>query len=123
MPRSCLTGLSPTWQQRWALRRRESLVELRQEAAGGGRQLLGSGGGDGRRWAARRWRGGASWFCDHAAASSVVLCRSFGMVPHLQFINSVDGVRDGVLLVLPSVVHRDKYPQCILCRVRCVAVH
>ena len=30
-----------------------------------------------------------------------------GVVPQLQFINSVDGVRDGVLLVLPSVVHRD----------------
>ena len=31
-----------------------------------------------------------------------------------QFIDSVDGVRDGVLLVLPSVVHRDRYPQCFL---------
>ena len=35
-----------------------------------------------------------------------------GVVPQLQFIDRVDGVRDGVLLVLPSVVHRDKYPQC-----------
>ena len=35
-----------------------------------------------------------------------------GVVPQLQFIDSVDGVRDGVLLVLPSVVHRDRYPQC-----------
>ena len=65
-----------------------------------------------RRWWAA-WRGGA-WTssCDHAATSSAVLCRSFGVVPQLQFIDSVDGVRDGVLLVLPSVVHRDRYPQC-----------
>ena len=34
------------------------------------------------------------------------------MVPQIQFIDRVDGVRDGVLLVLPSVVHRDRYPQC-----------
>ena len=34
------------------------------------------------------------------------------VVPQLQFIDRVDGVRDGVLLVLPSVVHRDRYPQC-----------
>ena len=76
-----------------------------------------------RRWAA--WRGGA-WTssCDHAATSSAVLCRSFGVVPQLQFIDRVDGVRDGVLLVLPSVVHRDRYPQCFLfCRVLGVAVH
>ena len=33
-------------------------------------------------------------------------------MPQLQFIHRVDGVRDGVLLVLPSVVHRDRYPQC-----------
>ena len=64
-----------------------------------------------RRWAA--WRGGAwSSSCDHAATSSAVLCRSFGVVPQIQFIDRVDGVRDGVLLVLPSVVHRDRYPGC-----------
>ena len=34
------------------------------------------------------------------------------MVPQIKFIDRVDGVRDGVLLVLPSVVHRDMYPQC-----------
>ena len=76
-----------------------------------------------QRWAA--WREGA-WTssCDHAVTSSAVLCRFFGVVPQLQFIDSVDGVRDGVLLVLPSVVHRDRYPQCFLfCRVRGVAVH
>ena len=76
-----------------------------------------------RRWAA--WRGGA-WTssCDHAVTSSAVLYRSFGVVPQLQFIDRVDGVRDGVLLVLPSVVHRDKYPQCFpFGRVRGVAVH
>ena len=40
-----------------------------------------------RRWAA--WRGGA-WTssCDHAATSSAVLCRSFVVVPQLQFIDS-----------------------------------
>ena len=79
-----------------------------------------------RRWAARRWRGGTTWFCDHAATSSAVLYRisyDVGGGASAQFIDSVDGVRDGVLLVLPSVVHRDRYPQCILCRVRCVAVH
>ena len=76
-----------------------------------------------RRWAA--WRGRA-WTssCDHAVTSSAVLCRSFGVVPQLQFIDSVDGVRDGVLLVLPSVVHRDRYPQCFpFDRVWGVAVH
>ena len=36
------------------------------------------------------------------------------MVPQIQFIDRVDGVRDGVLLVLPSVVHRDRYPKCFL---------
>ena len=61
-----------------------------------------------RRWAARRWRGGVR---DHAATSSAVLLRSW-VVPQLQFIDREDGVRDGVLLVLPSVVHRDRYPQC-----------
>ena len=50
--------------------------------------------------------------CDPSATSSAVLCRSFGVVPQLQFIDRVDGVRDGVLLVLPSVVHRDRYPGC-----------
>ena len=55
--------------------------------------------------------------CTESAATS-------GLVPQLQFIDSVDGVRDGVLLVLPSVVHRDRYPQCFPSgRVRCVAVH
>ena len=33
-------------------------------------------------------------------------------MPQIQFIDRVDGVRDGVLLVLPSVVQRDRYPQC-----------
>ena len=37
--------------------------------------------------------------------------QSFGVEPQLQFIDRVDGVRDGVLLVLPSVVHREWYPQ------------
>ena len=43
-----------------------------------------------RRWAA--WRRGA-WTssCGHAATSSAVLCRSFGVVPQLQFIDTVDG--------------------------------
>ena len=50
-------------------------------------------------------------------------CFDPGLVPQIQSIDSVDGVRDGVLLVLPSVVHRDRYPQCILCRVESVAVH
>ena len=66
-------------------------------------------------------------FCDHAATSSAVLYRisyDVGVVPQLQFIDSVDGVRDGVLLVLPSVVHRDRYPQCFLFfLVVVVAVH
>ena len=81
------------------------LVELRQEAAGGGRQWLGGGGGG--------WRlgGGGAGFCDPSATSSAVLLRSW-VVPQIQFIDRVDGVRDGVLLVLPSVVHRDRYPQC-----------
>ena len=73
----------------------------RQEAAGGGRQWLGGGGGGG---AVRR--GG-----DHAATSSAVLLRSL-VVPQIQFIDRVDGVRDGLLLVLSSVLHRDRYPQC-----------
>ena len=39
-------------------------------------------------------------------------------------IDRVDGVRDGVLLVLPSVVHRDRYPQCFsFSWVRGVAAH
>ena len=62
--------------------------------------------------------------CDPSATSSAVLCRSFGVVPQIQFIDRVDGVRDGVLLVLPSVVHRDRYPGCFsFSRVRGVAVH
>ena len=65
--------------------------------------------------------------CDHAATSSAVLYRisyDVGVVPQLQFIDRVDSVRDGVLLVLPSVVHRDRYPQCFpFGRVRGVAVH
>ena len=61
--------------------------------------------------------------CDHAATSSAALLRSW-VVPQLQFIDRVDSVRDGVLLVLPSVVHRDRYPQCFpFGRVRGVAVH
>ena len=39
-------------------------------------------------------------------------CFDPGLVPQIQFIDRVDGVRDGALLVLPSVVHRDRYPQC-----------
>ena len=62
--------------------------------------------------------------CDLSATSSAVLCRSFGVVLQIQFIDRVDGVRDGVLLVLPSVVHRDRYPGCFsFSRVRGVAVH
>ena len=46
------------------------------------------------------------------------------MVPQIQFIDRVDGVRDGVLLVLSSVVHRDRYPRCFLFfLVVVVAVH
>ena len=61
---------------------------------------------------------------DVSVTSSAVLSRSFWVVPQLQFIDRVDGVRDGVLLVLPSVVHRDRYPQCFpFGRVRGVAVH
>ena len=40
--------------------------------------------------------------CDHAATSSAVLYRisyDVGVVPQLQFIDRVDSVRDGVLLV------------------------
>ena len=39
-------------------------------------------------------------------------CFDPGWWPQIQFIDRVDGVRDGVLLVLPSVVQRDRYPQC-----------
>ena len=65
--------------------------------------------------------------CDHAATSSAVLYRisyDVGVVTQLQFFDRVDSVRDGVLLVLPSVVHRDRYPQCFsFGRVRGVVVH
>ena len=76
--------------------------------------------------------GGLLWTssCDHAATSSVVLYRisyDVGVVPQLSSSTVWTGVRDGVLLVLPvlpSVVHRDRYPQCFyFCRVRGVAVH
>ena len=72
-----------------------------------------------RRWAA--WRGGAwSSSCDPSATSSAILFGP-GLVPQLQFMDRVDGVRDGVFL---SVVHRDRYPQCLLFnRVLGVAVH
>ena len=85
------------------------------------------GGGGGRGGQGRC--GHVQWTssCDHAATSSAVLCRisyDVGVVPQRQFIDRVDSVRDGVLLVLPSVVHRDRYPQCFpLSRVRGVAVH
>ena len=42
--------------------------------------------------------------CDPPAISSAVLFRSSGASVHFR----VDGVRDGVLLVLSSVVNRDK---------------
>ena len=81
-------------------------VKKRQAMAGSGWEaaaVVGRLGGGG---AVRRG-------CDHAATSSAVLLRSW-VVPQIQFIDRVDGVRDGVLLVLSSVVHRDRYPQCFL---------
>ena len=76
-----------------------------------------------RRRAARR--GGA------ARRGSVIFqrqvlqcCFGPGLGPQLQFIDRVDSVRDGVLLVLSSVVRRGRYPQGFLfIRVRDVAVH
>ena len=62
-----------------------------------------------RRWAARRERGGMTLWtssCDPSATSSAVLFPSSGVVPLLQFIVRVDSVRDGVLLMLSSVVNR-----------------
>ena len=46
--------------------------------------------------------------CDPSATSSAVLFRSLRWVPLLQFIDRVDSVGDGVLLVLSSVVNRDR---------------
>ena len=100
MLRSCLTGLSPAWPAVMGIACRTPSRSGRRWQAVAGRRR--------RRWAARRWRGGV---CDPSATSSAVLLRSW-VVPQLQFIDRVDGVRDGVLLVLPSVVHRDRYPQC-----------
>ena len=58
-----------------------------------------------RRWAA--WRRGA------ARRGSVILQRQFLQSSSiLRWCLSLDSVRDGVLLVLSSVVHRDRYPQC-----------
>ena len=60
------------------------------------------------------WRGGA-WTssCDIMQRQVLQSCPDpLGVVPQLQFTDRVDGGRDGVLLVLPSVVHRDRYPQC-----------
>ena len=79
------------------------MVELRQEAAGGGRQWLGGGGGGGR------LGGGGAGFCDPSATSSAVLLRSWVGASDSVHRQS-DSVRDGVLLVLSSVVHRDRYP-------------
>ena len=92
MLRSCSTGLSPTWQQ--ALGPALTGIACRTPSRSG--------------WAARRWRGGV---CDPSATSSAVLLRSW-VVPQIQFLDRVDGVRDGVLLVLPSGFHKDRYPQC-----------
>ena len=47
--------------------------------------------------------------CDPSAPSSAVLLDSSGVVPLPQFIVRVDSLRDGVLLVLSSVVNRDRY--------------
>ena len=38
-------------------------------------------------------------------------CFDPALVPQIQFIDRVDSVRDGVLLVLSAVVNRDRYPQ------------
>ena len=65
------------------------------------------GGGGGRRGGMTLWTSS----CDPSATSSAVLFRSSGMVPLLQFIVRVDSVRDGLLLVLSSVVNRDRCPQ------------
>ena len=63
-----------------------------------------------------------AWFCDPSATSSAVLLRSWVGASDSVHRQS-DSVRDGVLLVLSSVVHRDRYPQCFpLGRVR-LAVH
>ena len=68
-------------------------------------------------------RSGTTWFCDPSATSSAVLFRSW-VGASVSVHRQVDSVRDGVLLVLSSVVHRDRYPQCFLfIRVRGVAVH
>ena len=49
--------------------------------------------------------------CDPSATSSAVLVRSSVVVPLLQFIVRVDSVRDGVFVVLSSVVNRDRCPE------------
>ena len=102
----------------WAPRSRESLGRTPSRS---GRRWQAVAGRRRRRWAARRWRAG---FCDPSATSSAVLFRFSGVVPLLQFLVRVDSVQDGVLLVLHSVVHRDRYPQCFLFgRVRGVATN
>ena len=92
----------------WAPRSRESLGRTPSRT---GRRWQAVAGRRRRRWAARRWRAG---FCDPSATSSAVLFRSSWVVPLLQFLVRVDSVLDGVLLVLPTVVHRDRCPQCFL---------
>ena len=91
----------------WALRSRESLG---RSPSRNGRRWQAVAGRRRRRWAARRWRGGMVWFCDPSATSLQSCLDPWGGAS-AQFIDSVDGVRDGVLLVLPSVVNRDRYPQ------------
>ena len=85
---------------------RESLVELRQEASRYGRQWLGGGGGG-------RLGGGGAIRRGSVILQRQVLqsCFDPALVPQIQFIDRVDSVRDGVLLVLSAVVNRDRYPQ------------
>ena len=76
----------------WALRSRESLGRTPSRS--------------GRRWQAVAGR--RSVILQRPVLQS---CFDPGLVPQLQFIDRVDSVRDGVLLVLSSDVHRDRYPQ------------
>ena len=62
--------------------------------------------------------GGAGWRVSVILQRQVVQsCFDPGLVPQRQFIDRVDSVRDGALLVLSSVVHRDRYPQLLFYKV------
>ena len=85
-----------------------------------------------RRWWWRRQGRGRVRVATYRGRLPVIMQRQvlqscvdpLGWCPQFQFIDRVGGVRDGVLLVLSSVVHRDRYPQCFLFfLVVVVAVH